>query len=83
MVGSKAGSVAGNTGGFLHHRVGSRAIGERSPGLWIGGMKNISRIVIAVVVVAIAGGFAFLATWDIPAPLAPVEKVLPDDRFPR
>ena len=52
-------------------------------GLWIGGMKNISRIVIAVVAVVIAGGFAFLATWDIPAPRAPVERVLPDDRFPR
>jgi len=31
----------------------------------------------------LAGGVAFLLTWDIPAPTAPVEKVIPNDRFPR
>lgn len=40
---------------------------------------------VALVVLAgliVSGGF-FLLTWDIPPPSAPVEKVLPDDRFPR
>ena len=46
-------------------------------------MKNISRIVFIAVVAIIVGGAAFLATWDIPAPMTTVEKVLPDDRFPR
>jgi hypothetical protein len=30
----------------------------------------------------VSGGF-FLLTWDIPPPSAPVEKALPDERFPR
>jgi hypothetical protein len=34
-------------------------------------------------VVIIVGCGAFLATWDVPAPIAQVVKVLPDDRFPR
>jgi hypothetical protein len=47
------------------------------------GMKNVSRIVLVVFLLVIAGGIAFLASWDIPAPRTTVEKVLPDDRFPR
>lgn len=35
----------------------------------------------ALVVVSI-GGAIFLAYWDIPAPSATVEKVLPNVRFP-
>jgi hypothetical protein len=31
----------------------------------------------------IVGGAVFLATWDIPAPITKIEKVIPDDRFPR
>ena len=31
----------------------------------------------------LAGGAVFLLTWDIPAPTALVEKVIPNDRFPR
>lgn len=31
----------------------------------------------------LAGGAVFLLTWDIPAPTAQVEKVIPNDRFPR
>ena len=46
-------------------------------------MKNISRIVFFVIIAIIVGGAAFLATWDIPAPLNIIEEVLPDDRFPR
>lgn len=46
-------------------------------------MKHLSRILIAVIVIILAGGFAFLATWDIPAPRSTVEKVISDDHFPR
>lgn len=46
-------------------------------------MKNISRLVLIAVVAIVVGGSAFLATWDIPAPMTTIEKVLPDDRFPR
>jgi hypothetical protein len=34
-------------------------------------------------IVILLGGGAFLAFWDIPAPSAKVEKVLPDARFPK
>ena len=38
----------------------------------------------AIVIVALlASGGLFLLTWDIPPPTTSVEKVLPDDRFPR
>lgn len=46
-------------------------------------MKSFSRIVLVVFVLLFVGGAAFLATWDIPAPVSKIEKVLPDDRFPR
>jgi hypothetical protein len=46
-------------------------------------MSRLSKVVLTVLLVAAAGGGAFLATWDIPAPTAKVEKVIPDDRFPR
>ncbi|MDP6688659.1 MAG: hypothetical protein QF384_04110 [Alphaproteobacteria bacterium] len=46
-------------------------------------MKSVPLIIIAFVVLLLAGGMAFLAMWEIPAPSAPVHKVLPDDRFPR
>jgi len=38
-------------------------------------------IVVALLAVVIAGGVAFLATWDIPPPTARVEKVIANDRF--
>lgn len=46
-------------------------------------MKNLSRLVVLLVVLVIVGGSVFLATWDIPSPTAKVEKVIPNDRFPR
>jgi hypothetical protein len=46
-------------------------------------MKTVSRILIVGVVLLVVAGIAFLATWDIPPPKAPVEKVVPNDRFPR
>jgi hypothetical protein len=38
---------------------------------------------LAVVVIALAGGVTWLAFWDIPAPNQPIERVLPDARFPK
>jgi hypothetical protein len=39
------------------------------------------KILAIIVLLVVGGGFAFLLTWDIPPPSAPVEKVLPNDRF--
>lgn len=36
-----------------------------------------------LLLVLMAGGAAFLLTWDFPPPTATVEKVIPNDRFPR
>ena len=44
-------------------------------------MKSLSRIMVMAVLLILAGGAIFLVTWDVPAPLAQVEKVIPDDRF--
>lgn len=46
-------------------------------------MGRFSVILIVLILVAVGGGFAFLATWEIPAPSKPVEKVIANDRFPR
>ena len=46
-------------------------------------MKNVSRAVLFLAFLCLAGGAVFLATWDIPPPVQKVERVLPDDRFPR
>lgn len=45
--------------------------------------KKIPSILLLFVFVVVLGGVVFLATWDIPAPVSTIEKVLPDDRFPR
>jgi hypothetical protein len=46
-------------------------------------MNKFARILFIAVFIAIAGGLALLAAWDIPSPLAPVEEVIPNERFPR
>ena len=46
-------------------------------------MRRISLIVIAVAVLVIAAGAVFLASWNIPPPTKPVEKVIPDAKLPR
>jgi len=46
-------------------------------------MKNLSIIVVILVVLVIAGTGVFLATWEIPAPTKPAEVVIPNDKFPR
>ena len=44
-------------------------------------MAKVLVAVAVVVVLVLVGGGIFLATWDIPAPSAAVEKVIPDARF--
>ncbi len=45
-------------------------------------MMRISTIMMVLIMAGLVGGAVFLATWEIPAPSAPVEKVMPDDQFP-
>jgi hypothetical protein len=47
------------------------------------GMGKLTVALIVVVALAVAAGGLFLAFWEIPAPSKPVEKVLPDARFPK
>ena len=49
----------------------------------LGRMNRIALVAVVVVAVVLVGGAVFFATWDIPPPSAKVEKVLPNDRFPR
>jgi len=46
-------------------------------------MSKAHYIVLIITLLAVVGGTVFLATWDIPPPSERVEKVLPDERFPR
>jgi hypothetical protein len=40
-------------------------------------------IIVAVLGVVVLGGFALLATVDIPAPKSRIERTIPNDRLPR
>lgn len=55
----------------------------RSRGNRESGMRIIWKIVAVAALVIVLFGAAFLAMFDIPAPRQPVERVLPNDRFPR
>lgn len=57
--------------------------GRRGPITHSGANRVLLKVLIALIVVVLVGGVVFLATWDIPAPTQQVEKVIPDDRFPR
>lgn len=47
-------------------------------------MTNFIRIFAVLVVLALLGAAGlYIYGQGIPAPVAPVEKVLPDDQFPR
>lgn len=46
-------------------------------------MTRLMIAIFLVLLIAVIGGGAFLAMWEIPAPSATLEKTLPDDRFPR
>jgi hypothetical protein len=47
------------------------------------GRRWLAIIVACVLVLAIIGGMLYLAYGNFPVPVKPVEKVLPDERFPR
>jgi hypothetical protein len=46
-------------------------------------MLKIALGAVALLVVMSIGGAAFLMVWDIPAPSARVERVIPDARLPK
>jgi len=46
-------------------------------------MRKFTLFLLVLLIVAVGGGLAFLATWEIPAPSKKVEKVLDNDRFAR
>jgi hypothetical protein len=48
-----------------------------------GGMGKVTVALVIVIALLLLGGVAFLALWNPPPPSAPVEKVLPDARFPK
>ncbi len=46
-------------------------------------MSTIHRLLLALTLVVVVGGFAFLMTWDIPPPTAHIDRVIPDDELPK
>ncbi|AWJ84341.1 hypothetical protein TSH58p_12870 [Azospirillum sp. TSH58] len=46
-------------------------------------MSRVISVLFVLFLFVIGGGMAFLASWDMPAPSKTVEKVIPDERFPR
>jgi hypothetical protein len=46
-------------------------------------MATINRLFLVLLLVLVLGGTVFLVTWEIPPPTSRVERVLPDDTFPR
>jgi hypothetical protein len=46
-------------------------------------MGKVTLVLVVVIALVLLGGAAFLAFWNPPAPSAPVEKVIPDARFPK
>jgi hypothetical protein len=48
-----------------------------------GGMGKVTVAFVIVIALLLLGGMVFLALWNPPPPSAPVEKVIPDARFPK
>lgn len=46
-------------------------------------MNKLYLIAIPVALIVVAVVALLAITWDMPAPTQQVEKVIPDDRFPR
>ncbi|MEH6632572.1 MAG: hypothetical protein V7776_17285 [Halopseudomonas aestusnigri] len=44
-------------------------------------MQKFGLFLVVVLIGALLAGGVFLLTWDIPAPSAKVEKVIPNDRL--
>jgi hypothetical protein len=72
-------------GGFVNRRDRFRPVGRNVSvkGLASRSMGKLTIGLVVVIILAVLGGAAFLALWNPPAPTAPVEKVLPDARFPK
>lgn len=46
-------------------------------------MGKLTVFILVMLLLGAGGGAIFLSTWEIPAPVSNVEKVLPNDQFPR
>lgn len=46
-------------------------------------MSKFALFLLFLVAAVVIGGGVFLSAWDIPAPSAKVEKVIPNDQFPK
>lgn len=46
-------------------------------------MSRFISVLFVLLLLVVGGGMAFLASWDMPTPSKTVEKVIPDERFPR
>ena len=46
-------------------------------------MRGLTKFLLIVLIMLLAGSTIFLASWDIPPPSSTIEKTRPDDRFPR
>jgi hypothetical protein len=46
-------------------------------------MSTINRLFLMLLLVLVLGGTVFLVTWEIPPPTSRVERILPDETFPR
>jgi hypothetical protein len=49
----------------------------------IGGIGKVTIAFVILIALVLVGGMAFLAFWNPPPPSALVEKVIPNDRFPK
>ena len=41
------------------------------------------KVLVVLILTAVCGAAAFLATWEMPAPSQRVERVIPNERFAR
>ncbi len=46
-------------------------------------MGKLTVFILVLLLLGAGGGAVFLSNWEIPAPVSNVEKVLPNDQFPR
>lgn len=46
-------------------------------------MRFVYRFLCIAFLLGLVGGGVFLMTWDIPPPSGEIEKVIPNERFPR
>jgi len=44
-------------------------------------MKLLAKVLVVLVLPILVAGTAFLATWDMPSPMVPIEKTIPNERF--